>query len=405
MKNYEQFVHYLSQDLWRCLSSERGIAAEKLVDHLISLGLRNPSETTMQRVTAVLLLCTEGEAAIRTMPPMALHEIYKNMKRTLKTRSKGNPMFYVEVLPPSPEQFRTIFADMHKAMFGQTGPVSCPFAQQTISAVAECIPMRATKKAMAPLSSGPLQLAQGLLSQLMMLQQSSHGQLAASSMDGLVQIVQPRVRLGPLHAAQSQSLALQDWRPQAATIQAGTQIEDLGARAAPPATPVPVQAVVSDAPLTVVPDEASSASTLASVVGDGTGAQKEEHLNQPRLPTTGKIQRQSVADASKVILKAMSEKAEKTVMKRPASTSETKTTSLKCSMGSCDSGKHDEQKRPSVSVERSRKQVLCRTGRKGPGQNHAIPFGSEGESAAIAKGRAWLRAECKRRKLSPPKFA
>ena len=48
--------------------------------------------------------------------------------------------------------------------------------------------------------------------------------------------------------------------------------------------------------------------------------------------------------------------------------------------------------KPCFSIERSRKQVMCRTGKGGPGSSHPIVWSeSGGEKGAIAKAKTWLR--------------
>ena len=44
--------------------------------------------------------------------------------------------------------------------------------------------------------------------------------------------------------------------------------------------------------------------------------------------------------------------------------------------------------KPHYNIERSRMGVQCRTGLKGSGHAHRIPFGDEGEEAAIRKAEA-----------------
>ena len=57
----------------------------------------------------------------------------------------------------------------------------------------------------------------------------------------------------------------------------------------------------------------------------------------------------------------------------------------------------DTKKRPaaaSFSVEWSRKQVLCRTGQKGPGQSMTLSFSAHGGlEKAVEKARAWVAAK------------
>ena len=54
--------------------------------------------------------------------------------------------------------------------------------------------------------------------------------------------------------------------------------------------------------------------------------------------------------------------------------------------------------KPKLSVEHSRNRVQCRTGQKGPGQNHSVPFG-EGtdytKESALVEGQRWLDSTCK----------
>ena len=50
------------------------------------------------------------------------------------------------------------------------------------------------------------------------------------------------------------------------------------------------------------------------------------------------------------------------------------------------------KKSPGYSVERSRNQVMCRTGKVGAGQCHAIKFTKGGEKKAIEKAKEWVKA-------------
>lgn len=57
----------------------------------------------------------------------------------------------------------------------------------------------------------------------------------------------------------------------------------------------------------------------------------------------------------------------------------------------------DWPKKPSFSVEWSRKQVMCRTGQRGPGTTLRITFKSAGGSkVALAKAEAWVRSKMKK---------
>jgi len=52
--------------------------------------------------------------------------------------------------------------------------------------------------------------------------------------------------------------------------------------------------------------------------------------------------------------------------------------------------------KPKMSMERTRGQVMCRTGKVGRGSTHAIPFkGNGGEKGALAKAEKWLANACR----------
>ena len=56
--------------------------------------------------------------------------------------------------------------------------------------------------------------------------------------------------------------------------------------------------------------------------------------------------------------------------------------------------------KPHYGIEHTRKQVMCRTGRGGPGSSFAIPYGTEGLEAAKKKAEKWLAKEVKAQGLT-----
>ena len=63
-------------------------------------------------------------------------------------------------------------------------------------------------------------------------------------------------------------------------------------------------------------------------------------------------------------------------------------------------------KKPFYCLERTRSQVMCRTGVTGiPGQCHGIQYAKGGEDQAIKKAKKWVEDNCKKRGLSPPKWS
>ena len=73
LQDFKDFTNHVPQALWEAMKSDRAIAIEKLISHALAVGLRNPTEPSVQLMTSILLLCTEGEAGARSLQPPALH--------------------------------------------------------------------------------------------------------------------------------------------------------------------------------------------------------------------------------------------------------------------------------------------------------------------------------------------
>ena len=61
------------------------------------------------------------------------------------------------------------------------------------------------------------------------------------------------------------------------------------------------------------------------------------------------------------------------------------------------------QSMPVAALERTRMQVMLRSGFKGIGQTKSLGYGPKGkyacEAEAVAAGKAWVQAECRRQGL------
>ena len=364
LQRYEAFVNYLPQHLWNSLKSNQAIAMEKLVKHMVALGLRNPTEPTMQKLTAILVLCTEGEAGARTLPPMSGNEILRMFKKQLKAQCKRDPLAYIVELPASAEDFRRQWPAMYSAVFAESaGPVSCPYGADVVSTVMDGIPMRSSRRSGAGVVApvGGCHFAEqlvGLMGQL--LQQPRMSQSSGSSAPMLQIFSQPQ--RNPL----STPLAL----------------EDGVARASPQLSPDP-RLSPQPKPETKLPIEVPKPAPV-----------QEAMPEEPKLPAVQssrlKVERKSVADASFAILQAMESKANPSVLKRPAAALKTPATKKQKA--------EPVGQRPCFGVERSRQQVMCRTGLKGSGQHFAISFKKAGsEKAAIEQAKVWLQKELVKR--------
>ena len=151
-QDFEAFTNYVTSSLWASMQEEKPWAMENLCSHLRALGLRNPTETTVQKATGILMLATEGPVNTLNMPPQTLHEILKATKKMVRLKAvqqESVDVQFVQVLPCSPDQFRASWPSVHEAVFKAEGPVSCPFSAGELLQVCHAIPMRSSRRAMA----------------------------------------------------------------------------------------------------------------------------------------------------------------------------------------------------------------------------------------------------------------
>ena len=114
-----------------------------------ALGMRNPSESTSQMVTSLLLACPGGRdlELMRSLTAQQLHELFLLVKKELRSAvavaapSDGLP--HVDKLPTNPQQ---LDARWLERALGQEPPGKCPLTLSQVAARAVTIPMRNTNK-------------------------------------------------------------------------------------------------------------------------------------------------------------------------------------------------------------------------------------------------------------------
>ena len=153
-QEFSHFVGYLTEKQWADMKANPGESMELLVGHLIALGLMHPTEPTVQKMTAVMIMATQGAAGMHAMPPQALHESFKQIKKRTKTL-KRTPQVYMLELPMSPDTYRKRYPDMYKALYQEQGPVHCPLSYPELAKAQELVPMRARKEGGPRLSCNP----------------------------------------------------------------------------------------------------------------------------------------------------------------------------------------------------------------------------------------------------------
>ena len=378
MQNFESLPSYGTRAMWdRMLAGDR----DALLQHAARLGLRCPSEPTMQRLAAVSLIASEGPEKAMATSTAVRQAYFRSLKRAFKAYATGEPTVYVVSLPDSPRLLRSLHRELYDAVYAAEGPVECPFAADCIHGVS-VFKMRGAAAAPPPAySEGAQQM----------------GCWAQALMQGFQMMLSGATPL--LVNQRSQPVIL-------------TTPPSQGLRAVLDASPAPsadrevsLTQVPSCAPPTSSKAVDASTPTKALCVGAGPSA----------TPAKTAVAKRSVEDAAAALVASMAKRkscggtgdtppcSKPAVMKRPsgrclsaeAKDSDGEEGAVVATTKALGHG--ESHKPPSFSVERSRSQALCRTGLRGPGQSHRIPYGPgldcPTEAAAVKQAKAWVRAQ------------
>jgi len=146
LQDFESFPVYPPDRVWQSMTNQPATAMDTMVDFLVQLGLCHPTEKTIQKITAAIMLASEGRAKLGAMQPTTLHEVLKTVKRLLRCKaSKAEPLLYMEVLPISPATFGQMAPGMYDAVYQMGGPGQCPFGETELHTVSSAIPMRSSR--------------------------------------------------------------------------------------------------------------------------------------------------------------------------------------------------------------------------------------------------------------------
>lgn len=145
LQDYKSIMHFGTETFWENMQ-EPSTAQASLTRFVHDLGLRNPSEPTYQRLTALLLMSTEGMERARCMQPAVLYEAYLAVKRCFKALPKVAQPFRIKDLPATPLELKRSTPLLWKALYNEESPTECPFSATDVEWLTELIPMRRTPK-------------------------------------------------------------------------------------------------------------------------------------------------------------------------------------------------------------------------------------------------------------------
>lgn len=419
LQDFSALQSYFPLSLWETLQTAETAASVKLercLSHLGNLGLRNPSEGTMQCLTAVYMLCHDGQDGFDRQTPAMRMATYKAVKAEFKRMAAymPSPLAQLQALPINPHELKVAEPALWKLAFEDAEPAPAKFTAAILQRAVACIPMRvsrsdssssrASSQQQAPAEVGSGVMMQGVLQQfaLGMAQQFSMLQTSQAQMMNAMGLAVPIA--GPEVSSQSPRLTMIGdvasaegrFLRRAQSKLALTDSAPSGSDQSMSVPAVPANAVPEEAPAAkeaeIAPPRKSIDEVSASMIAamdKKTQAAKEA---KEKLQVKGKGKAKAQAKGKEVKVKSAI-KAEKV-----------KTEPGKVNKRKADDKKAEEPpKNPHVGHEASRNQFMCRTGFKGTGQNVAFqydPHKKGSQQVAKAKADKWLVAEKKKRGIA-----
>jgi len=434
LQNFEKCMLFFTHSKWQRLLDPNVSYDEKLeiiVDMMGLLGLRHPTEPSVAMMASLAIICVEGVAKAKSLTPGFVNDLYWHLKGVIKKKwSRAPSIDYVQELV-SPQTYKEEHPEMYNAAFSVEPPLDPPIRSTDVLAVMATIDMRDRKKAKT--ARGQEQ-AQGLGSMPAQMQLQGPQAMQQMMQPMMQQFLMPMLMQGLASAMQG---AHGDQRSPLCNISFPTGKGRHLQGAAAAASQLAVQDAVGlktvglsgdvasvdsegRSPMEVEDDVAAVDSAARSPVEVAASAAE---MPPPPVAKAQAAPRTSVEDASTSILQAMSSQKADREQKRKktaagaAATADTKPPGkLKSKPAATDdkkpSGKLKSKpaakepclsepvlKPPSISHEKSRSQVLYRSGRPGPGQNVTMKYSNATEyNANMKKAKAMVAAETRKRK-------
>ena len=408
---------YLTAAQWTSIKEE---GVEKLCVIVHDLGCVLPSEPTFQMLSSLGMLAMEGpeRASDRRAAEKKAH--YKNTKRTFKSLGAKQPSAWCGKLPSKPSAFKASFPQLAGGLdLAQVVP--CPFSlserdkanNYKMRGLDASVPMLALGTQVAPEQIA--QFGQAMLQTVGNMMKAHEDRLmgafgiggsgnpALPAPAGLPALPAPAPALtGPAPApglatpARSiPGLAI----PPPGGLPSTLPALPGGRPAAPPAPQAELSTSVAPA------DEADSAdtATVAREVPPETPArlsveEAAKNLSDAMSGRKEKKKKQDEKAAKKpgdAVAKAVASKRSKAMKKKKATGKSSSSSSSSSSSDSSSSSSSAVRfSKPSFSVERSRQQCLCRTGKRGANQSFKIPYGRsekyKTEAKAVEAAKKWV---------------
>jgi hypothetical protein len=365
-QNFEALVHFLPEGVWSLLKDG---SVEAMVEHLIKIGLRNPSEPTFMTMTLSMLFQSEGLGKVIEMSSDGKLVVLKSIKNLFKSKCKlaVQPVQWVQCLPKSPDSFRTQFSALYASAFKSCVAHASPISELGMEQMRVGAKMRKTKGSVMNLGSlqqpdmpsQMLAFGQGLMSQMALMQSEIAGlrsNPSVSSASGLASRLSLLDKRGP-----RQEPLLQLEAPAIGALQ-----------------------LTSAAP--AVPAIEERAGVVAVAADEEQAAVDRQHLVLSVADATAEIRR---AIAKRKSEEESAEPAQPKAKAKAKGKSKAKAKAKAKAKGKSKGKDSGSDAQVDISHERSRNQYLCRTGLKEhPSKTFKYGGSNCSEKAALTHAKA-----------------
>ena len=397
LQDFTNIVAFFTEETWTCLRDDKvpsNAKMEVLLQAAIKLGLRCPSETSVQVLCAVHLFMSEGMAKALALSPACKLEMARSMKSKLRSThqlmSAGLPVQgYVTRLPATVEEYKRNYPAWWDFAFQGGDPVPNKISISELHKCMSSIPMRGSRAdaKTSPSSSSGLQLAsqpadQGNMMQQMLMMAMKH--IEGGQPQGMkLEINRSQSEIRTLKRLQS-SLALEEAPDQ----DSSPHHSALRSPKVPHVVPADISiAGVSEAPKQIISQPLAlearkeiipqpTALEAAAAIADLLDSNKKSKAAEKAEEHEDNGKKLTLKPKGKAKAKAKAQPASSKVAKpRPKSASAKVEKPL-------------IMKKPTWAYEWSRGQIVCRTGMPGKGQSCTIAGTGP---ASVKKAEQWLK--------------
>ena len=191
VQDYSSMVNFVPESCWERLSEGD---YSPFMEHLLRMGLRNPSEPTSQTIGLIILHQSDGLQAALGMASASRLEFCKTMKTALKAKIKlALPSLYISALPDTPQELQQVNLALFNQAFAKEGPAVSPINPVELAQLRHSTRMRllrggAATPTSASVLAAPTDLASFGQNMMMQMQQLAQAVAANNARQPLIRL-------------------------------------------------------------------------------------------------------------------------------------------------------------------------------------------------------------------------